>query len=430
MSNKLLDLLLIQSFSLDTLIEDYRLFFIGLLPLIFMLAVLVEYFDQLNTFDLIKRVVISILILTSVTSFYKESIFTSIEIANEKLSQQRANNILLMDMFEGGRFLDNVPHANDKDFYKDENYLTGTLKFLKHHIFDNFVNDGFTITVYFISQLCFLILKIVYSLVYYLGIGLIGIPCLIYIFPTMGNVLRGAILSYIWCLVLPHILVFILSMIGAEISTGYMNHQIIGGSATGTALLFLLTLFIAFTPLVTMMLINGSGMAHAGGIIASIGANYIMNLPRVSTNNIASILTGSNVGPKTKLAMSSAKHVMNPVNSSLKKTGDIFKKSGSINKSPNTQSQKNVNFGDSQNVKFNPIEHNSILSSNKASANREINLKNEKFQKRSTSRALDHYQKRNTKLNKSTMKSNYVKGGTIERVQKSRKVNHSVSKKR
>ncbi|MEX1099193.1 MAG: hypothetical protein WEB87_02135, partial [Bacteriovoracaceae bacterium] len=179
MNNDLMDMLLVQSFDLDTLIEQYRLFFMSLLPGMFVLACVVEYFDRLDGLGLVKRALVSILILTSVTSFYKESIHTSIEAANQKLEEQKQSNILLMDMFEGGIFLENLPEKKKKEFYKDNNVFTGTLKFIKYQMFDGFINDGFTVTVYFIAQICFLILKIVYSLVYYLGIGLIGIPCLI-----------------------------------------------------------------------------------------------------------------------------------------------------------------------------------------------------------------------------------------------------------
>ena len=118
----------------------------------------------------------------------------------------------------------------------------------------------------------------------------------------MGNVLRGAILSFIWCLIVPHILVFIISMIGTEINKGYISGQIIGGSMMGTALLFILTLFIAFTPLIGAMILTGAGISSAGGIIASMGANYVMNLPKNAFNSAATVFTGGTLGPKMKLA--------------------------------------------------------------------------------------------------------------------------------
>ena len=300
-------LLLIESFSLERLIEDYRLFFISLLPTIFVIAIIVEYFDRLEPFILIKRAFISILILTSVTGIYSTSINASFEAADSKIQEQRHKNIFLMDMLEANGHLENLQRKETKSFYKNRNVLSGTFAFFKYHMFDAFVNDGFTVTTFFIAKLCFIILKVVYSAVYYLGIGLIGIPCLIYLFPTMGNVLRGAVLSYIWCLIIPHILVFIISMIGAEINKGYTSGTIIGGSITGTAFLFILTLFIAFTPLIGAFILNGSGMAQAGGIIASIGANWVMNLPKNSVNTGASMIMGGPLGPKATIAKNLAK---------------------------------------------------------------------------------------------------------------------------
>ena len=301
------DLLLIQSFDLSQLIEEYRMFFLALLPSVFILAVLIEYFDRLEPFILVKRALISILILTSVTAFYSQSIETSMEVADEILATQKQGNILLMDMFDGINHWDKVKYdEKGKDFYKNKNALWGTLAFLKYHMFDSFVNDGFTVVIYFITKLCFLILKVVYSLVYYLGYGLIGIPCLIYLFPSMGNVLRGAILSFIWCLILPHILVFIITMIGTEINKGYISGQIIGGSMIGTALLFILTLFIAFSPLIGTMILTGAGISSAGGIIASMGANYVMNLPKNVANTAATLFTGGTLGPKMLMAKGAA----------------------------------------------------------------------------------------------------------------------------
>ena len=303
MSNTIYDLLMITSFNLDALIEEYRQFFMSLLPGMFIFACLIEYFDRMNVFQLVKRGVIAVLILTSISSFYKTSIEYSIEAANTKFSEQKFKNILLMDMFEASKYFDNIDDTRKINFFKDNGYLKGGLKFLKYHFFDSFVNDGFTIGVYFFSQLCFLLIKVIYSLVYYLGYGLIGIPVLIYLFPTMGNVLRGSILSFIWCLIVPHVLVFVLSMIGSEINKGYESGQIIGGSLSGTVLLTLLTLFIAFTPFISMMLINGSGVAQAGGLISLIGGNFLRSLPMSGINSGASFVTGGGLGPKGKLAM-------------------------------------------------------------------------------------------------------------------------------
>ncbi|OFZ37942.1 MAG: hypothetical protein A2451_07400 [Bdellovibrionales bacterium RIFOXYC2_FULL_39_8] len=351
-TNTIKDLLLIQSFNLDGLIEEYRLFFLGILPTIFMLALLVEYFDRMDAFALVKRTLVAVLILTSITSFYKFSIDYSMDAANEKLESQKQDNLLLMDMFDAIEHWDKL-QSDQKGalFYKDQNALWGTLAFLKYHLFDKFINDGFTVTVFFLSKLCFVILKVVYSLIYYLGYGLVGVPVIIYMFPTMGNVLRGGILSYLWCLVTPHVLVFILSLISGEINKGYVSGAVIGGSSIGTVLLFVMTLFVAFTPIITAMILNGSGISQAGGIIATMGANYVMNLPKNITNAVASVATGGAVGPKMKLAQTAsgigfkfAKKAVGLKNSKQEESKQNFTQdSGRAGGSNNTNSSNNVN---------------------------------------------------------------------------------------
>ncbi|OFZ38159.1 MAG: hypothetical protein A2504_17030 [Bdellovibrionales bacterium RIFOXYD12_FULL_39_22] len=359
-TNTIKDLLLIQSFNLDGLIEDYRLFFLGILPTTFMLALLVEYFDRMDAFALVKRTLVAVLILTSITSFYKVSIDYSMDAANEKLESQKQDNILLLDMFDAIEHWDKL-QSDQKGavFYKNQNALWGTLAFLKYHFFDKFVNDGFTVTVFFLSKLCFVILKVVYSIIYYLGYGLVGVPVIIYMFPTMGNVLRGGILSYLWCLVTPHVLVFILSLISGEINKGYISGQVIGGSVIGTVLLFVMTLFVAFTPIITAMILNGSGISQAGGIIATMGANYVMNLPKNITNSMASVATGGAVGPKMKLAQTASgvgfKFAKNAVGLSSSKRQDnkqdvTHANGSSRNAGGNNSSSKSLNLANTANA--------------------------------------------------------------------------------
>ena len=308
MTGTIKGLLLIEGLDLARLAQDYRLFFLGLLPSMFVLAILIEFLGDLSPFSLLKRAFISILILSSITTFYYSSISASMDAAESMLDESKASNILLMDLFEGGKYLDQLNLTQPgKNNSHDESVIGRAYAFLKYQLFDGFVNDGLTVVIFFITKLCFLILKVVYSLVYYLGIGLIGIPCILYLFPGMGGVMRGAILSFVWCLIIPHVLVFILTIIGSEINKGYAAGGIIGGSIVGTALLFILTLFIAFTPLIAGMILQGSGMAQAGGIIAAMGANYVMNLPRNSINTGASLLMGGPLGPKATIAKKMAK---------------------------------------------------------------------------------------------------------------------------
>ena len=360
---KIIDLLLINSFSLDGLIEDYRIFFLSILPSVFILACLVEYFDRLNVFALVKRALIAILVLTSVTSFYKVSIDYSIEAAQEKLNDQKSQNILLMNLFDASKYLD-----------KNEKETNGFFAYLKQQFFTSFINDSFTVGVYFFSQLGFLILKVVYSLVYYLGYGLVGIPCLLYLFPTMGNVLRGAVLSYVSCLIVPHILVFLLSLIGSEINSGYTQGQIIGGSVLGTAMLFILSLFIALSPFIGMMIINGSGIAQAGGIISLAATNMVRGIPSQGINSGAKLLTGRGLGPKGTIAMNTMKFASSETNRGARFLANKIK-GGSIEQSTKT----NKYGGDSKGAKTSFNDNSSTRSSGKSTHS---NSANNNFSKR------------------------------------------------
>ena len=55
MNNVMKSLLLIESFDLNHLVEEYREFFLAILPSVFIFAVIVEYFDRLEPFSLLRR---------------------------------------------------------------------------------------------------------------------------------------------------------------------------------------------------------------------------------------------------------------------------------------------------------------------------------------------------------------------------------------
>ena len=277
MDSTIKDFLLIESLDLKDLMQEYHDFFLMLIPSVFILAAIIEFFADVDAFALIKRAVISILVLAAFGSFYHSSIDFSISAADEILKKQTHRNIMLRSLLDKSDDLyDNRIKA--KDFYKEKGVLSGSLDFIKYMLFDKTVNNVFTLLIYFINVINFFILKIVYSIVYYLGFGLIGIPCVLYIFPKMDNVLRGGIISYIWLLIVPHILVFIVSLIGIEIAKGYTAGQVIGGSITGTVLLTALSLFMALIPLIATMILSGSGISAAGGMMAALGVNHTMNL--------------------------------------------------------------------------------------------------------------------------------------------------------
>ena len=101
-----------------------------------------------------------------------------------------------------------------------------------------------------------------------------GIPCLLYLFTKTQGAMKGAVTTFVWLLVAPHVLVFMMTIISSEINKGY-HGQILGGSIAGTALLIVLAIFIAFVPLITTMLISITGVSSAGSIISTLLAHKV-----------------------------------------------------------------------------------------------------------------------------------------------------------
>lgn len=293
MTRNVRDLLLIDSTALNILIEDYRLFFISIIPAIFILCCVLEYFSEIDPIALTKRAIIAVLIMTASTSVYKSAIDLSIDSAEEKLMSLKGQNILIENVIGAYSKLDTLRNSNiDKSKRSYWIPMSGVYYFVKDNIFDAAINNTFSVTIYFLANLCFIILKVVYSLVYYLGYGLLGIPCILYMLPKMQSALKGAATSFLWCIITPHVLVFIISLISTEIEKGYTQGHIIGSSLSGSAMVFALTFFIAFTPLISAFILSGAGVSQAAGIMASIGAAKVMNLskfiPKKSINILGS----------------------------------------------------------------------------------------------------------------------------------------------
>ena len=281
------DFLLIDSIDIGDLTDRYRLFFAGLLPGVFMAALIAEHFTGMDPAGLLKRAILSVLLLSSVGTFYHQGVRASMDAADGMLRSEMAGNPLLGDMLSGNiRSSVAAPSAAGKKFFA-EGYLKGTMDFLRYHLFKRPVNDLFTTTVAFVTGVCLVVLKIVYSLVYWLGLALFGLPCLIHLFPGMGKVLRGALTSWLWCLALPHVLVVVLTVLCDRIGHGYAAGEVIGGSIAGTALLFVMALMIAFVPLITTFILTGGGVSHAGGVVATMGANLVMNMPKLALTKAA-----------------------------------------------------------------------------------------------------------------------------------------------
>lgn len=454
MNTHIKDLLLIENMGIGELIETYREFFLAMIPGVFVIAAIVEYFDRLEPLSLMRRVLIAILILSSITHIYEKSIMASMDAANTIVENQKFKNVLLMDFFDYSFYSPSDPSIFD--FSKDEGALSGALSFLKYHLFSKRVNDLFTLGIYFFNSFCFIILKIVYSLVYYLGYALIGIPCLIYIFPTMGNVLRGAILSYIWCLAMPHVLAIIISIIGVVINNGYQSGNIIGSSLWGTALLCAFSLCVVFSTLITVMILNGSGVAQTGGILAAMGANIAVSIPKRSVNSLAAVVTGGPLGAKTMAAAKGASFVASSVGkmNPFKSKGSDFnstnyymgegksfssKTSGNITKGSQNSRNSNTSENKKDGNKLNQSNHSgykgqSIQSSNGAIKEYSNNL--------STKEKAHSYGKEYAALTKQTQvetaksggvstKTNEVRNGNISNNRKSNREHskkHSISR--
>lgn len=226
---------------------------------VFVFALLIDRFlERQQPMQILKRVLLAQVILISMPLYYKGVIGFGFDVGNNLLSKQTTGLVANWTKITKRAEIQMKKKPDTLDVVKAFFSFDGAS-----------VVEKMAATLIFI---CILLLKVIYSVVYYGTYSAVPILCLLAIFPKFENHLQGAFKSILFLIIEVILVAFVLLFMNSTISFGINAN----GFMTGLVAIakFLVLVFILLGTLkMSHSLINGSGIeSWAGGMGQMLGA--------------------------------------------------------------------------------------------------------------------------------------------------------------
>ena len=218
----------------------------------FLIALIWEYFNEFKFGEVVKKLILILVFMGVFYPIHKEGVELSLKSSGELLREISPNNLFLKKWTEV-----KVKTSEDK-MSKATGWGT-----IERILVPNF-NDLLGTVFFLLSKLLIWILKLVYSTVYHLTYVFAPLTAILYFFPITNASIKGTIISSLWCMILPFVLIAILAIVGNSFQTNANNGEVVISSMDQILWLFGVTLLIVASPILTLGLLKGSGMAMAG----------------------------------------------------------------------------------------------------------------------------------------------------------------------
>ncbi len=326
-------------------IENYSKVF---LLVVFIGALTWEFLTDMKFIKVVKNLVLSLVFMGCFYQFHTSAVDLSFKASEELLREVSPRNIFLRKWSEvkvkttenaKGSFIDKIaiPNLND---------LLGTALFL-------------------MSKVCILILKLIYTTVYYFTFIFAPITAVLSFIPTSKNSMAGTITSSLWCILLPFVLVVFLALVGNSVQMPAENGQLAVSSMDQLIWIFGITLLMLLAPSFTYSLIKGSvaSTADAVGVkMTEVGAKALISIP-VGYGLVQKLMgkdknnkgnKGYNFRQNQNYNPNSKRHFSNPQtsrNNNLNNYLNSVNEKGGFNS--NRSSQNNVKLSETKTMKQN-----------------------------------------------------------------------------
>jgi hypothetical protein len=255
------DFLLQEQITVGSLTGEYVKLAIDSLPAILMTGCVIEFLRHGDWQNLLKKSIIAVILLSIFSPLYKSSVEASFMAADE--IYKSASVVTLKDLFN---FQDIQGDTTASLF----NTFTNAAKQIPIRVLAAFVN----LTQFFMLYA----LKFIFTAVYYLTLSLFPLTILIFVLPSFDTALRGLIYTYLWSVVMPHV-VLIFLVIGSDSVMTLQNADADFEKFVYTAaLMWAYTALLLFSPLFAFGLIKGTGIADAASKFAIWGSNASISM--------------------------------------------------------------------------------------------------------------------------------------------------------
>ena len=227
----------------------------------FVLALILEYFGELKFLEVGKKLILIMVFMGSFYTFHSEGVNLSFKASEEILKKVSPRNI----------FLRNWTEVKVKTSEKTN------WSMLEKFAIPN-VNDLLGTTFFILSKAFIWILKLIYSVVYHLTYVFAPLTAILYFFPITKSSIAGTIQSSLWCMFMPIVLVSILAIVGNSIQAPAGSGELAIISIDHILWLFGVTLLLLMSPILTLGILRGGGVAMSGSAIGAMMTNSGMKV--------------------------------------------------------------------------------------------------------------------------------------------------------
>lgn len=330
-------------------IENYSKVF---LSVAFIGALVWEFVTDMKFLGVVKNLVLALIFMSFFYEFHTKAVDLSLNASEELLREVSPRNIFLRKWNEvkvktaaqsNSGFIDGIviPNLND---------LLGTALFL-------------------LSKVCILILKLIYTTVYYFTFIFAPVTAVLSFLPVSKNSMAGTITSSLWCILLPFVLVVFLALVGNSIQMPAQNGELAVSSMDQLIWIFGITLLMLLAPSFTFSLIKGTiaSTADAVGVkMTGIGAKALVSIP--VGYGLAQKIMGKGKDKKKIGGKNNFKRYSNYNPNSMSNYSNPQSTKKSFQSAFNEKGGFNSNHSDRSNVKVSEMKMNQVSSKQKSSS--------------------------------------------------------------
>ena len=218
-------------------IESYSKIF---LSVAFVAALTWQFLTDMKFLDVVKNLVLALVFMGCFYEFHTKAVDLSFTASEQLLREVSPRNIFLR---KWGEVKVKTNESSKSNFI--ENFAIPNL------------NDLLGTALFLMSKVCILILKLIYTTVYYFTFIFAPVTAVLSLLPGSKNSMAGSITSSLWCILLPFVLVVFLALVGNSVQMPAANGQLAITSMDQLIWIFGITLLMLLTPSFTFSLIKG-----------------------------------------------------------------------------------------------------------------------------------------------------------------------------
>lgn len=253
----------------------------------FLIALGLEYFGEMNFGGVVKKLLIVSLVMSFFYQFHSAATDIALESASKTLMKISPRNIFVKKWNEV-----KVRTKKKKDGGLVERFITPNL--------NDLVATGFFI----ISKAFIWILKLIYSTVYHFTYVFSGITAILYFLGWTKDSLKATFQGSIWCMLMPYVVVAILALVGNSFDEAALSGELMISKIDTIVWLFGVTLLLVLSPVITYGMVKGEGIqsfaSKMGTMVTNSGMRAALMLPLASMGNRIKVKLGGNGRSKNR----------------------------------------------------------------------------------------------------------------------------------